>query len=155
MVTYASILYFKYCEKFSEGCFLAQRCAIIIIAGGLRQPDFIMDGRDFVSGSIGSKLRALRKNRQFSQRYVAERVGMKRSTVSNYEIDRRLPSLTDLKRLADFYGVGLDYFDLAAANDVHDVLARARDVFTSSQVSQDAKDELYKEIVMLYLKLKK
>jgi len=80
---------------------------------------------------------------------------MKRSTISNYEIDRRLPSLTDLKRMAQFYGVGLDYFDLATANEVEDLLARARDVFSSPDISHEAKDALYKEIALLYLKLEK
>lgn len=106
-----------------------------------------------MSDSIGSKLRALRKSRHFSQQYVADQVGMKRSTISNYEIDRRLPSLTDLKRVADFYGVGLDYFDLSSADDVQDLLARARDVFTNPDVSQEIKDNLYREIAKLYLKL--
>lgn len=108
-----------------------------------------------MSSSIGSKLQSLRKNRRFSQQFVADQVGMKRSTISNYEIDRRLPSLTDLKRLADFYGVGLDYFDLSSMDSIEDLLARARDVFLSPDVSQETKDDLYKEIAMLYLKMPK
>lgn len=108
-----------------------------------------------MSSSIGSKLQSLRKNRRFSQQFVADQVGMKRSTISNYEIDRRLPSLTDLKRLADFYGVGLDYFDLSSMDSIEDLLARARDVFLNPDVSQETKDDLYKEIAMLYLKMQK
>lgn len=108
-----------------------------------------------MSSTIGSKLQSLRKNRRFSQQFVADQVGMKRSTISNYEIDRRLPSLTDLKRLADFYGVGLDYFDLSSMDSIEDLLARARDVFLSPDVSQETKDDLYKEIAMLYLKMQK
>lgn len=108
-----------------------------------------------MSESIGSKLRTLRKSRHFSQQYVADQVGMKRSTISNYEIDRRLPSLIDLKRVADFYGVGLDYFDLSSVDDVKDLLARARDIFLSPEVSQETKDNLYKEIAKLYLKIEK
>lgn len=107
-----------------------------------------------MSSSIGSKLQSLRKARCFSQQYVADALGLKRSTLSNYEIGRRLPSLTDLGRLAEFYGVGLDYFDLAAADEAQDLIARARDIFMSSEVSKKAKDDLYKEIAMLYLKLK-
>ncbi len=116
---------------------------------------FLKNGCDDMSGTIGSKLQSLRKNRRFSQQFVADQVGMKRSTISNYEIDRRLPSLTDLKRLADFYGVGLDYFDLSSMDSIGDLLARARDVFLSPDVSQETKDDLYKEIAMLYLKMQK
>lgn len=106
-----------------------------------------------MSDSIGSKLRSLRKARHYSQQFVADQVGMKRSTIGNYEIDRRLPSLTDLKRIADFYGVGLDFFDLASADDVQDLLARARDVFMNEDISQEIKDDLYREIAKLYLKI--
>ena len=79
---------------------------------------------------------------------------MKRSTISNYEIDRRLPSLTDLKRVADFYGVGLDYFDLSSTDSIEELLAKARDVFLNPDVSKETKDNLYKEIAMLYFKIK-
>lgn len=78
-----------------------------------------------MSDSIGSKLRSLRKAKGYSQRYVAERVHMKRSTISNYEIGRRLPSLTDLKRIADYFGVSLDYFDLTPTDSVEELLAWA------------------------------
>lgn len=107
-----------------------------------------------MSDTIGSKLRSLRKARGYSQQYVADQIGMKRSTISNYEIDRRLPSLTDLKRVANFYGVGLDYFDLSSMDSIEDLLARARDIFVSPDVSQETKDDLYKEIAKLYFKLK-
>lgn len=107
-----------------------------------------------MSSSIGSKLQALRKARGFSQQYVADQLGLKRATLSNYEIGRRFPSLTELGRLAEFYGVGLDYFELAAADEVQDLLARARDVFISPDVPQETKDDLYKEIALLYLKMK-
>lgn len=106
-----------------------------------------------MTDSIGSKLRSLRKARHLSQQHVADQVGMKRSTISNYEIDRRLPSLTDLKRVADFYGVGLDFFDLASADEVQDLLARARDVFTNPDISQETKDDLYREIASIYLRI--
>lgn len=107
-----------------------------------------------MSNCIGSKLQSLRKACGFSQQLVADKLGLKRSTLSNYEIGRRLPSLTDLGRLAEFYGVGLDYFELAAADEVQVLLARARDVFMSADVEQEIKDEIYREIAMLYLKLK-
>lgn len=108
-----------------------------------------------MSRSIGSKLQSLRSARGFSQQFVADRLGLKRSTLSNYEIGRRMPSLTDLGRLAEFYGVGLDYFELATADEIQTALACARDVFISPDVPQQVKDELYREIAMLYLKIQK
>lgn len=121
---------------------------------GIPDAGFLSERGDKMSGSIGSKLQSLRKAKGFSQQHVADRIGMKRSTISNYEIDRRLPSLTDLKRIAEFYGVGLDYFDLSSTDSIEELLARARDVFASPHVSKEVKDDLYKEIAMLYFKVK-
>lgn len=104
--------------------------------------------------SIGEKIKTLRKTRGLTQHTFADQVGIKRSTISNYEIDRRTPSLVDLKQIAAFFGVGLDYFGIAATDDITDILARARDVFESPDVSEQTKDELYKELAKLYLKLK-
>lgn len=119
----------------------------------LRRIFLVKDVTELTS-SIGSKLKSLRKAKGYSQQFVADRIGMKRSTISNYEIDRRLPSLTDLKRIADFYGVGLDYFDLSSTDSIEELLAKARDIFNSADVSRETKDDLYKEIAMLYFKIK-
>ena len=110
---------------------------------------------DYVSSYIGSKLQSLRKARGYSQQFVADKLDIKRSTLSNYEIGRRFPSLTDLGRLAEFYGVGLDYFELATADETQKLLTIARDVFLSEEVCQETKDEIYREIAMLYLKIPK
>lgn len=130
------------------------KCVIISLAALVGKCLTLQLGCDIVSSSIGTKLQSLRKARCFSQQYVADKLGLKRSTLSNYEIGRRLPSLTELGRLAEFYGVGLEYFELAAANKTQELLARARDVFMSEDVCQATKDELYREIAKLYLKLK-
>ena len=65
-----------------------------------------------MSESIGAKLRTLRKAKKMTQDELAALIGVKRATISNYEIDRRQPSLSDLKRFAEFFGVGLDYFGM-------------------------------------------
>ena len=104
--------------------------------------------------SIGEKLKTLRKTQKLTQQAVSDRVGIKRSTISNYEIDRRTPSLIDLKRLAAFYGVGLDYFGVTTTDDVAEIIARARNVFECPDVSEQTKNDLYKELAKLYLKLK-
>lgn len=102
---------------------------------------------------IGAKIRALRKARGFTQGDVADAVGMTRGALSGYEIGRRTPRLPELQKLADFFGVGLDYFGVASKDEIFDVLMRAKDVFESDLVSQENKDELYKELMRLYLQL--
>jgi transcriptional regulator with XRE-family HTH domain len=106
-----------------------------------------------VNDSIGAKLKILRKGRKLTQEQLAEKLGVNRATISNYEIGRRLPNLNDLKRFAEFYGVGLDYFGVVSKDEMFDLLSRARDVFESDAVSKEQKEEIYKEIMRLYLKI--
>lgn len=102
---------------------------------------------------VGKKLRLLRKGRKLTQREVAERLGMVRATVSNYEVGRRTPHLSDLRRFAEFYGVGLDYFGIASEDEVFEMLSRAREVF-SSPLPREEKDKIYKELMKIYLDIK-
>lgn len=106
-----------------------------------------------MSDSIASKLKILRKGRKLTQEQLASALGVNRATISNYEIGRRLPNLNDLKRFAEFYGVGLDYFGVVSKDEMFDLLSRARDVFESDAVSKEQKEEIYKEIMRLYLKM--
>lgn len=102
---------------------------------------------------IGAKLKILRKGRRLTQEQLAERLGVNRATISNYEISRRSPSLKELKRFAEFYGVGLDYFGVATKDEVFDLLTRAKEVFASDEISKEQKEELYKELLKLYLSI--
>lgn len=106
-----------------------------------------------MNDSISSKLKILRKGRKLTQEQLAEQLGVNRATISNYEIGRRLPNLNDLKRFAEFYGVGLDYFGVVSKDEMFDLLSRARDVFESDAISKEQKEEIYKEIMKLYLNM--
>jgi transcriptional regulator with XRE-family HTH domain len=99
-------------------------------------------------------LKTLRKGRKLTQEQAAEMLGITRATVSNYEVGRRSPHISELKRIADFYGVGLDYFGIVPTDEVFDLLSRAREVFRSEAVPKDKKEEIYKELMRLYLELK-
>lgn len=108
-----------------------------------------------MSKEIGSKLKHLRKTRKLTQQEIADKVDIKRSTISNYEIGRRTPHLKDLQKLAGAFGVGLDYFGVQDTDEVFDVLARAKDVFVNEEISNIEKEELYLEFMKLYINLKK
>jgi hypothetical protein len=58
-----------------------------------------------------------------------------------------------LRRIADFYGVGLDYFGLVATDEVFDLISRAKEVFANENIPKEKKDEVYKELMKLYLNL--
>lgn len=103
-----------------------------------------------MNDSIGAKLKTLRKGRKLTQEQAAEKLGITRATVSNYEVGRRSPHLSELKRIADFYGVGLDYFGIVPTDEVFDLLSRAREVFKNDSVPKEKKDEVFKELMKLY-----
>lgn len=106
-----------------------------------------------MNDSIGAKLKTLRKGRKLTQEQAAEKLGITRATVSNYEVGRRAPHISELKRIGEFYGVGLDYFGLVPTDEVFDLLSRAREVFNSPAVPKEKKDEIYKELMKLYLSI--
>lgn len=103
--------------------------------------------------TIGQKLKILRKERRLTQQELADKLGIKRATISNYEIDRRSPHLSELRRIAEFFGVGLDYFGVAQKDDVLDLIARAKKVFDNEEIPTEKKEAVYKELMKLYLNL--
>lgn len=104
---------------------------------------------------IGRKLRTLRKGKKLTQKDVADRLGMVRATISNYEVGRRTPHLSDLRRFAELYGVNLDYFGVSSSDEVFELISRAREVFGNDNISTQTKEDLYKEFMRLYLNLNK
>ena len=108
-----------------------------------------------MSEVIGKKLKQLRKSKGLTQEQVAEKVDITRSTISNYEIGRRTPHLKDLSALAAVFGVGLDYFGISPKDEAFDLIARAKEIFESADVPRRTKEELYREMMILYLQLEK
>ena len=77
---------------------------------------------------IGDKLKTLRKGRKLTQDQVAERFGLTRGAISNFEINKRKPDIKLLQGFAEFYGVPLDYFGAQAPKDeLFDLISRAKD----------------------------
>lgn len=106
-----------------------------------------------MNDSIGEKIKTLRHAKGMTQQQIADAIGMNRATLCGYETGRRTPRLPDLQQIAEFFGVGLDYFGVATTDDVFDILARAKDVFASDVISKEEKEKLYKELMRLYLQL--
>lgn len=104
---------------------------------------------------IGRKLRTLRKGKKLTQQDVADRLGLVRATVSNYEVGKRTPHLSLLKKFAEFYGVTLDYFGVSTSDEIFELISRAREVFNNEDISTQTKEDLYKEFMRLYLDLNK
>lgn len=107
-----------------------------------------------MSKMIGRKLRKLRKSKALSQQELADKIDITRSTISNYEIGRRTPHLKDLQKFCKVFDVGLDYFGVKPKDEAFNLLARAREVFQSAEVSPKVKEQLYMDFMRLYLEMK-
>ena len=57
---------------------------------------------------LGKKLYELRKNKHYSQEQLAEKLGVSRQTVSNWELNQTTPDLLQAKEIANFYQISLD-----------------------------------------------
>lgn len=55
------------------------------------------------------RLRSLREKRGLSQGEAANRMGLVRTTYSNYEAGNREPDNDTLKKFSDFFNVSIDY----------------------------------------------
>lgn len=102
--------------------------------------------------NIAKKIKTLRKTRGLTQEQLAEKLGVQRATISNYEIGRRSPHIKELERIADILGVPLEYFG-GSSNEIHDLIARAKMVFDNPEIPTKEKADVYKKIMRLYLEM--
>lgn len=58
---------------------------------------------------FGSRLKAARKRNQWTQKELAQHLGVEQSTISNYENNFRVPVASALTELADLLQVSVDY----------------------------------------------
>ncbi|MFP7170814.1 helix-turn-helix domain-containing protein [Terribacillus sp. 7520-G] len=59
--------------------------------------------------SFGNRLKKARERMGLSQKFAAEKLGIKNNTLSSYESDVRQPDLDMLKKISDLYEVSVDY----------------------------------------------
>lgn len=59
--------------------------------------------------TIGERIAQLRKSRSMSQFQLAKTLNIATSTLGMYETNKRKPNMEMLEKLADFFGVSIDY----------------------------------------------
>ena len=59
--------------------------------------------------AFSERLRELRKDKKISQAALAKEVGVSPRVYQDYEYGKREAQMTTLVRMADFFGVSLDY----------------------------------------------
>ena len=55
------------------------------------------------------RIKNLRKSRELNQVQLAEKLGVKKQSISNWENDNIMPSVDMLIKIADFFHVSTDY----------------------------------------------
>ena len=55
------------------------------------------------------RLKILRESNNFSQVQVADKIGVKKQSIANWENDNILPSIEKLIKLSNFFNVSTDY----------------------------------------------
>ncbi len=61
------------------------------------------------NNSLGQRLKLLRGEQGLTQQQLAQRLGLSRGIIGNYEIDAREPDYRTLALFADYFGVSLDF----------------------------------------------
>lgn len=101
---------------------------------------------------IGKNLKQLRDFNKFSQEQVAEYLGIKRSTYSNYESGEREAPLDVLEKISNLYGCELHVLFEENIESFHDALVCT---FRVDNLSNSDLNEIanFKDIVKSYLKM--
>lgn len=94
---------------------------------------------------IGKKLKEIRVRNGVSQQQAADALGICRSAYCNYEIGRRSPDFSVIKRLADFYRISLDAFNETESTDLNDEIDFQNDAPKYlSELSKNERDLIVK-----------
>lgn len=89
--------------------------------------------------SVGTKIQEIRKSHNFSQVQFAERYGVTRQTVSNWENNKHYPDMEILKRISDEFDVSFD------------TLLKDDEVYIETIDKNRKKLALWKKLLILFL----
>lgn len=107
------------------------------------------------TNNIGEKIKTIRLARNLTQQDLADRMGLKRNTISQWESGMRKISVEHLIEIAKVVGVTLDYFnDNTEQRTLFQLLAQLEGIFSSANIPEADKDKAYQDIMKLYLKSK-
>ena len=111
---------------------------------------------------IGERIKQLRKARDITQDELGIVLGdrttgkpLSRGQVSNLETGKRNLNIHQIKVLADYFSVSIETLGYKS-NEIEtvDLLERAKIIFENDNVPMDEKQDLYENIMKLYLAAK-
>ena len=104
---------------------------------------------------IGSKIKQIRQHRHLTQQEVAEKMGVSRNYISQWESGTRRINADQLIQYAKIVGVTLDYFnDSSPERTLFQTMAQLDQLFMDASVPEADKDKAYQDIMKVYLRSK-
>ena len=91
---------------------------------------------------LAERLKKLREERGFMQKFVADSIGVRSNTLSGYENGTRSPDPETLIKLSSFYNVSTDY--LLGKSDIQN--AEQKDAF-ETLISDPELESWYRELL--------
>jgi transcriptional regulator with XRE-family HTH domain len=111
---------------------------------------------------FAERLRQIRESKKLTQAELAEAIGTHTNVIWQYENGKRSPTLDYGFKIAKVLDVDLDYLiDNQSQNSVSHIddawvlTSKIRQLFLSSDLTQEQKDQFYQDITMYYWKSKK
>lgn len=105
--------------------------------------------------NVGEKIKQIRIARNYTQQDIADKMNIKRNTVSQWESGMRNISVEQLIEYAKVVGVTLDFFnDDSAERTLFQTMAELDKLFTSADLSSIDKDKAFRDIMNMYWKSK-
>lgn len=96
--------------------------------------------------SLGERLKKLRDDRELEQKDVANMIGVRNNTLSQYESNDRKPDYDTLQKLASIYNVTLDYLITGKEYDKEEKANSNLFFFDKDELSEQDIDEIKKHI---------
>lgn len=106
---------------------------------------------------IGQRIKELRIQRGWDQLELGLKLGVSRSQMSNIERGERNIDLNKLKLLSNIFNVSFETLGFQSEDtiDTLDLLERAKLIFLNENVPQEEKQNLYDDLMKIYLESKK
>lgn len=95
---------------------------------------------------IGKRMRQLREKRGWTQAYVAEKLNIKTNTLTNYELENRGLTEEMIVKVADLFGVSVDY--LLGRVNIPDAVLTAMERSFSDSIELDEQEFIKLNITM-------
>lgn len=106
--------------------------------------------------TIGEKIKTLRKERNLTQKELANKIGVTASTVTKYENGQLEPNIEVLNKIADIFNISIS--DLIDNNNskkelhIGHKLLSIRKSFSNEEITADNIDELTECIILAVIK---